>query len=86
MCCFEIVTMARYSFRKAVRRLGVGMLGAVAVGLGYGSAITQDAIVPDDTPRTSFSRAVPWFLIQVSMEIRGGDVFGSNLLPQNEGF
>ncbi|NJN00060.1 MAG: hypothetical protein HC800_25580 [Phormidesmis sp. RL_2_1] len=40
--------MARYSFRKAIKALSVGVLSAVGVAMG-GGAIAQSQIVPDNT-------------------------------------
>ena len=76
--------MARYSFRKAMRRLGVGMLGAVAVGLGCGSAIAQDnGIVLDGTTNSVVS---PFSTGSTDDVISGGFLNGPNLFHSFQEF
>ena len=41
--------MPRYSFRKAIQRLSIGVLSVVGLGLGCRGAIAQNVIIPDNT-------------------------------------
>jgi filamentous hemagglutinin family protein len=50
--------MARYSFRKAIKVIGVGVLGAIGAAMG-GGAIAQNTIVPDSTLGAESSIVVP---------------------------
>ena len=78
--------MARYSFRKVMKRLGIGMLGVVAVGLGCGSAIAQIRIVPDSTLGPASSDVIRSTSNPAIDEIWGGDISGTNLLHSFEEF
>lgn len=75
--------MARYSFRKAIKALSVGVLSAVGVAMG-GGAVAQNNIIPDNTLGTEPSIIVP--ITPLVDGIQGGAERGKNLFHSFEQF
>ena len=71
--------MARYSFRKAIKALSVGVLSAVGVAMG-GGAIAQSTITPDSSLGTERSIVIPFVNGSSIDTVVGGREHNGNLL------
>ena len=76
--------MTGYSFLKTVRALSVGVLGAVGITVGSGSAIAQNVIVPDETLGSETSVVSPFR--ETINHISGGATREKNLFHSFEEF